>query len=270
MTGATGYLGAHVVADPQTDRCEVVAPSSRSLDLRNAESVVDAVRAWRPTAIVHTAYRRDDRETIVDASRNVARAAAACGARLVHVSTDVVFKGQLAPYAEHEQPTPITSYGTDKADAEAAVREACPAAVVARTSLLVAGGRDGAQEQLVADVVRGDSDVGFFTDEVRCPVIVDDVAAALVALALDPSAGGIVHLGGPDAIDRHELALLIARRHGWPVDRIRPATLRASGLLRPSRVVLDSSRARALGLSLRGPYSWTSAEGDGWVSSPTS
>jgi dTDP-4-dehydrorhamnose reductase len=53
----------------------------------------------------------------VDGSRNVARAAR--GARLVHISTDVVFDGRLGrPYVEEDAPTPITEYGRTKAAAE--------------------------------------------------------------------------------------------------------------------------------------------------------
>jgi dTDP-4-dehydrorhamnose reductase len=61
---------------------------------------------------------------------------------------------------------------------------------------------------------------GFlFTDEVRCPVHVDDLASALLELAASPQAG-VRHVAGSDAISRYELGLLIAARDG-----LDPATL---------------------------------------------
>lgn len=253
VTGASGYLGSHLVGDDGADRWQIVAPPSSAVDLRNRSSVEAAIADWRPAVIVHTAYRRDDRTAIVDASRHVALAAARFGARLIHVSTDVVFGGQLAHYHERERPSPITAYGRDKADAELVVRDTCPGAVIVRTSLLVAGRRAGAQERLVSDVVSGASTARFFTDEVRSPVRVDDVAAGLLAIAADPSIHGNVHLGGPEPFSRHALALAIAASHAWPTDRIEPTTHADEGVTRPSRVVLDSSRATALGITLRGP-----------------
>lgn len=253
VTGASGYLGSHLVADPQTDRWQIVAPPSRAPDLRNRAAVDEVIADWRPAAIIHTAYRRDDRAAIVDASRHVALAAARVGARLVHVSTDALFEGRLAPYDEREAPSPVTAYGRDKAEAELVVRDACPGAVIVRTSLLLAGRRPGVQERMVADVVSGTSTTRFFTDEVRSPVRVDDVAAGLLAIAADPSIHGNVNLGGPQPYDRYALALAIASDNDWPTERIEPTTLGELGLTRPSRVVLDSSRAAALGIRLRGP-----------------
>ena len=59
----------------------------------------------------------------VDGSRNLARAAAEVGARLVHVSTDLVFDGALGrPYTEDDEPRPIMEYGRQKLAAEEEVR----------------------------------------------------------------------------------------------------------------------------------------------------
>ena len=82
-------------------------------------------RFVRPDVVIHTAYRQDGdlaRQIVVDGSENVARAAAAVGARLIHLSTDVVFDGRKgAPYVEEDSPSPCTAYGRAKAEAEARV-----------------------------------------------------------------------------------------------------------------------------------------------------
>ena len=66
-----------------------------------------------PDVVIHTAYRQDGEgagEIVVDGSENVARAAAEVGARLVHISTDVVFDGRKgAPYVEADTPHPAPS-----------------------------------------------------------------------------------------------------------------------------------------------------------------
>jgi dTDP-4-dehydrorhamnose reductase len=256
VTGGSGYLGRHIVNGPPTQGWEVVAPSSLAVDLRFAESVRTAVRDWHPSAIVHTAYRRGDRSSIVDASRNVAEAAHRYGVRLVHVSTDALFRGRQAPYTEADEPTPVHDYGRDKADAEQVVATACPDAVIVRTSLLFGRQLASDHELAVRDAVTGRSTTAFFTDEIRSPVLVDDLAGALVDLAERPEISGVLHLGGPEPFSRSQLAIMTARRHGWDPSKLRFSTIAQSGLVRPGRVILDSGRARSYGIAVRGPGDW--------------
>ncbi len=66
-------------------------------------------------------------ETIVRGSRAVAAAAHRAGARLVHLSTDLVFDGEHgAPYAEDAEPRPVGDYGAAKLEAERLVAQAAP------------------------------------------------------------------------------------------------------------------------------------------------
>ena len=111
-------------------------------------------------------------------------------------------------------------------------------------------------EIAVRDAIHGRSPIAFFTDEVRSPALVVDLAATLTELAGRPEITGVLHLAGPDALSRADLALMIARRHGWDATRLQFATLAESGLSRPGHVVLDSSLARSHGLTVRGPASW--------------
>ena len=238
---------------PASQSWDVIAPGSGSADLRHRDTILAMVRDWKPAAIVHTAYRKDDRASIVDASANIAEAAVAVGARLVHVSSDAVFAGQIVAYTELDPPSPVNDYGRDKADAEAIVSRIDPGAVIVRTSLIYGSDELSVHERAVRDAISGRSTTAFFTDEIRSPVLVGDLAASLVDLATMPEPTGPLHLGGPDALSRAALAVMTARRHGWDEGRLRFSTIAASGLTRPSKVVLDSSRARSYGIAVRGP-----------------
>jgi dTDP-4-dehydrorhamnose reductase len=232
VTGASGYLGSELMR-----RADAVGISSADVDIRDAAAVGALFERLRPQAVIHTAYRRDDRATTLDGAVNVA--AAAAGARLVHLSTDVVFDGEKgAPYVEEDEATPLTDYGRAKADAERAVLAEHPGALVVRTSLIYGGARPGPQERLAAD-----PDATFFTDEVRCPIQVGDLAEALLELVrLDVS--GALHVAGADGVSRCEFARLVARRD-VPCEPAPPT--------RPLDCRLDSSRAqRLLRTRLRG------------------
>lgn len=225
ITGRTGYLGSELARlrpDAEGERVEI----------RDAAAVRALFERLRPETVIHTAYRQEDASVNVEGSENVARAAAAVGARLVHVSTDVVFDGRKGgPYVEGDPPSPVTEYGHGKAEAERRVAREHPGALIVRTSLLYGGAEPSRQELMARD-----PGLTFFDNEIRCPVQVGDLAAALLELAaLDVS--GPLHVAGADAVSRAEFAELVS---GAPV---RSASAPDT---RPLDCSLDSSRAQAL------------------------
>jgi dTDP-4-dehydrorhamnose reductase len=271
VTGASGYLGRAVLgsSEPPVVATRLTSVPSRApalewveLDVRDATAVEAVFARVRPAAVIHTAYRQDGpgfEETNVTGSANVAAAAASLGARLVHISTDVVFDGASErPYREDDEPNPLGPYGRSKLEAEQEVLRAHPDALVVRTSLMVGGPEPGTQERTVLAAARGESEIVFFEDELRSPVLVDDLAAALVELS-GRSETGLLHVAGPEPVSRYELACMIAAAHGLPPESLRRGRIADSGLERAPRCVLDSSRARALlrtpirGLSELGP-----------------
>jgi dTDP-4-dehydrorhamnose reductase len=228
VTGAGGYLGSELLR-----RTDAVGVSSADADIRDPAAVGALFDRLRPRVVIHTAYRRDDRATTFDGAVNVA--AAAAEARLVHLSTDVVFDGEKgAPYVEEDEPTPLTDYGRAKADAERAVLAEHPGALVVRTSLIYGGPQPGPQELLAAD-----PDASFFTDEVRCPIQVGDLADALIELAAT-DLSGVLHVAGADRLSRHEFAELLAGR------AVRAGSTADAGVVRPRDCSLAIDRARGL------------------------
>jgi dTDP-4-dehydrorhamnose reductase len=216
--------------------CEAVR-----LDVRDQGAVQAVFDSVRPSRVIHTAYTQFDEFVTRDGAANVAAASTARRARLVHVSTDVVFSGRLGrPYREGDQVDPVTAYGRAKAEAERLVSRTTPGAAIVRTSLLV----PGRYEDLALAAAEGNAAYPFFDDELRCPIAVADAAAALIELAHLPFAGPI-HVAGADAVSRHELACLIARAHGKPTRTI-PSASGAAEAGRPADCRLDSGLARSM------------------------
>jgi dTDP-4-dehydrorhamnose reductase len=211
------------------------------LDVCDAQAVSRVVAEHE--TVIHTAYVQDDVGVIVDGSAFVALACQSAGARLVHLSTDVVFDGALGrPYREDADPAPITEYGRAKLAAEHAVAAACPGAAIVRTSLIY-GGPEREPSRQERDAI--DDAMPFFTDELRSPVHVGDLAATLLQLA-PTDASGPLHLGGADAVSRYEFARLIVASRGGDPDRVRSASFRELGLKRPADCRLESSRTPPL------------------------
>ena len=85
----------------------------------------------------------------------------------------------------------------------------------------------------------------LFTDKIRKPVHVDDLAAALLELAPTDYAG-ILNVAGPDAISRYDLGVLMARRDGLDPARIPAGSLAETGRSMPTDVRLCTDKATAL------------------------
>jgi dTDP-4-dehydrorhamnose reductase len=253
VTGAAGFLGRHLVRGTATANWELIAPSSRTMNITDRETTIDTIRGWKPNVVVHLAYRKGDRRVIVDGTRHVAEGARAAGARLVHMSTDVVFAGRPEPYTEADAATPIIEYGQDKLDAEAIVSSTDPFAAILRTSLLYGTTHlSEFQYELGDALASGSSPMTFFTDEFRCPVHAADVAAAISQVAADRSISGLLHVAGPERVSRLEFARVLANHLGFANPTLPESTISESEQTRPDNIVLDSRHAAESGIVCRG------------------
>lgn len=285
ILGGSGFLGARVVRRALGRREGRVLSVSRDpahfpqlADSRLErvpadalrEGVLEAVlRDFAPARIVLCtalargadcdAYPELARKLNVELPRRVARVARELGARLVCVSSDLVFGGEAPPaggFAEEHATQPLSFYGETKVAGERAVLEVYPAALVCRLPLLFGDseGRGlGASEALRAAVERGERPA-LFTDEWRTPLDVDDAAAALVELA-GLELGGLLHVAGPLRVSRHELGRLVLGEERF-AHHVRGATRAEFELAqtRPEDACLDASRARVvLHCDLRSP-----------------
>ncbi|GAA4606709.1 sugar nucleotide-binding protein [Actinoplanes octamycinicus] len=251
VVGGSGLLGREVVRQARiagheitaTFRSQPIGSGGRRLDIRDRAAVRALVAAVRPEVIVNAAYQQADWAATADGGMHVAAAAAATGARLVHVSSDAIFSGRAESYDEAATPDPVTPYGAAKAAAELAVRGLVPDAAVVRTSLIIGGGRS-VIERFVRELASGERTGALFSDDIRCPVHVTDLAAAVLELAA-AARPGVHNVAGPEAISRHRLGVLIARRDGLDESAL-PVALRAgSGLPGALAVRLDCAATQA-------------------------
>jgi dTDP-4-dehydrorhamnose reductase len=260
ITGGTGYLGAELVRQASIGAWDVSATffsrrpehegvSWLALDIRDQAAVQRVFAELCPDAVIHTAYRQRGPElwsTSAEGAGIVAHAARSIGARLIHMSSDALFDGERqGRYSEDDDPSPISAYGEAKAAAEQMVARADPQALIVRTSLIYGGGTPGPHEQLVFDALEGRADIAFFTDELRCPIVVDDLAAALLELVRMERSGRL-HVAGADVVSRYEFARLVAAAHGQNPAQLRAALSAVSGSQRPRNCALDSSMAQQL------------------------
>jgi dTDP-4-dehydrorhamnose reductase len=275
ITGGTGLLGLNwacavrerheVVLATHRHRAELRGTSSIALPLEEASAVAEALERIAPDVVVHTAAMAnvDECERDVDfarlqnadLARNVAQAAAGCGARLVHISTDHLFAGTGFLYTEEDTPEPLNAYARTKLLAEQWVLEACPRALVARTNFFGWGHRyrESFSDWLFYNLAAG-RELTLFEDAWITPILADRLSLACHEL-LDLGAHGVYNVAGDERVSKYEFGVRFASAFGLPehlVLRGKIAGLNSSAT-RPREMSLDNTKARArLGAPLGG------------------
>lgn len=299
ITGASGFLGWHLCRAAQaTWQVEgtyhrhtppLPGVGLHRIDLTDAAAVTPWLEQLSPDAVIHTAAlsqpNRCEQSPALSYAMNVeatARLAQYCGDRaipFVFTSSEQVFDGQSAPYSETSPPSPINLYGHHKVEAEAQVQARHPAAAICRIPLLY-GPPSPTAECFLQGFLRtlgAGQPLRLFTDEVRTPAYVEDAAAGLL-LAIE-KATGLLHLGGPDRLNRYEFGLQLAEVFGFDQALLIPScqadVAMAAG--RPPDVSSNSAKAYGLGYrprsvrdGLRATQAWAVADhNDGVDAGPT-
>ena len=177
-------------------------------DLGEPDGLAATVRALRPDVILNAAaYTAVDRaESEPDLARRInahapaalAREAAACGALLLHYSTDYVFHGHgQRPWAEDDPTGPLNVYGQTKLAGEQAIVQAGCRHLILRTSWIHAA-RGGNFARTMLRLARQQPRLTVIDDQWGAPtgaeLIADVSAHAIVQLRARPDKAGIYHL----------------------------------------------------------------------------
>jgi dTDP-4-dehydrorhamnose reductase len=139
-------LGRDLVAELIRTGEQVTPARHADLDVTDATSLPDVV-AGHHIVVNAAAYTDVDAAESDEATAThvngrgaemLARACAACGARLIQISTDYVFRGDAdRPYPEEAATDPVNAYGRSKREGERAVLSLLPATgYVVRTAWL--------------------------------------------------------------------------------------------------------------------------------------
>ena len=259
VTGAGGQVGRAVAASVPAG-WSVRALAHAELDITDESAVARAVREIRPALVVHgAAYTSVDKAEAgcelaervnAHGAGAVARQAHAAGARMIHLSTEMVFDGARgAPYATDDAPSPISAYGRSKANGERLVREGAPRALVLRTAWVYdSSGRNFVRAILAR--LRERDEVGVVADQIGTPTWAAGLAAAIWRAAALPDLSGVHHWTDAGiaswydfavAIREEALAAGVLERAGRVIPiRSEDYPLAAP---RPACVVLDKSRS---------------------------
>lgn len=257
ITGANGQLGHEMRNILEGDSCfECIFTDVAELDICDADAVNRAVAENRVDYIVNcAAYTQVDkaednvelcRKINAGAVENLARAAASCGARMIHVSTDYVFNGRgYRPYTEDMTPEPQSVYGSTKLEGEQALQSLCPQSVIIRTAWLYSPyGNNFVKTMMRLGTER--DELSVVADQIGTPTCAADLARAILAvLTAETFVPGIYHFSDEGACSWYDFTVAIHRlaRISCRVKPIRSDEY-PSRAHRPFYSVLDKSKIK--------------------------
>lgn len=271
ITGGSGFVGKNL-AEFFAPRCSVVttylsappAPDSPAQSIRSdvtdPEATLSALKQVSPDVVIHAAGNKNVRfcedhpgeayRVNAAGTQNVARACRRVGARMIYLSTDLVFAGTDGNYKERDEPRPASVYGESKLEGERlALEELGDGLAVCR-----AGGIYGKGSPLLswlAAELGAGRRVDCFADVFNTPTYAENLAEMLEAV-MAKRLSGVFHTAGRERVSRYGFFQSYARAFGLDLDLLTPVSREgreAGALLQPDSSLSTGQTAGRLGVA---------------------
>lgn len=237
IIGASGFVGRHLLSafrriDPETVGTghtrvgpglvpfDIRKPDLRAMGLkeRSCRSVI--IAAAKPNVAFCEQHPEEAYEVNVRGMLELIRQAADLELRVVFLSSDYVYSGATGGYDDDAPTNPTTEYGRQKVHVEKELPRIASDCLVIRLSKIY-GLEKGDHTLLdeIASALMGGRKVLAATDQVFCPTLAADLAAAVLEVE-DRRLQGVINIAAPEPWSRHEVAVAIADALGQPHDRI--------------------------------------------------
>lgn len=259
VTGANGQLGNAMRRLGSVSPNNYLYTDVAELDITDDAAVRTCVTANKIDLIVNCAAYTDVERAEQDeataeklnrfAVKNLARAAAAAGATLVHVSTDYVFNGDAAvPYTEEAPTAPLGAYGRTKLAGEQEIAASGCKYLILRTAWLYSEyGSNFLKTMLRLTAEKEHLNVVF--DQTGSPTYAGDLAMTIFSIlegGYYAGHEGIYHFTDEGVCSWYDFAVEIAAAAGHDKCSIAPCRTAdfPTRAARPAYSVLDKAKIK--------------------------
>ena len=260
VTGAKGQLGTDVMCELLSRGHEAVGIDIDEADITDRADIMRAVTETAPQAVIHCAAwtavdaAEDDpaaaRRVNAEGTRNVAKACASVGAKMMYISTDYVFGGKgTQPWkADCRDYAPLNVYGETKLAGELAVAEICDKYFIVRIAWVFgAHGKNFVDTML--KLAETHDRLSVVCDQIGTPTYTSDLARLLADMIVTDKYGYYHATNEGGYISWYDFACEIFARAGYTT-KVLPVTTAEYGLskaARPFNSRLDKSKLTASG-----------------------
>lgn len=256
VTGAAGQLGSEIQRVAENSTNNYIFTDQAELDITDSAAVAETTK--NIDVIVNcAAYTAVDKAESDEATANainnlgasnLAKAAKANGATLIHISTDYVFDGKAhEPYTEEAMTNPLGVYGATKAAGEQGIIESGCNHIIIRTSWLYSSFGANFVKRMLGLMAERES-VAVVCDQVGAPTSAADLAAAIVSIVESGKVDkcGLYHYCNGGQCSWYDFAKAISEISGSSC-KVNPIMSwnYPTAAERPSYTVLDTKKFRS-------------------------
>jgi dTDP-4-dehydrorhamnose reductase len=227
-----------------------------TLNFFSEEGLMKQFEAVRPSIIIHAAgltnvEKCENNPELafyinVELSRMVANVTKRLGIRLVHISTDHLYEGNVSMLNEDEPTQAVNVYGKTKALAEINVGEINPESLIIRTNFYAWGTtyRKSFSDYII-ESLRNKQVLNLFEDVYYTPILAQNLIKCVHDL-LEKNAKGIFNIVSDDRISKYNFGLLIAEEFGLDKSLILRSSFKDSSNLirRPLDMSLSNQKVK--------------------------
>ena len=268
VLGGSGLVGSSFINTSKTDydiifsyntnKIKIPNTQSFQIDLLDDNKIEKIIENYNPDVVIHTIAHSsvDLCETDhnvadilhVDMTKKIANTCASINSKLIFLSTDAVFEGQLnKKYCENDIPNPINYYGKTKLEAEKIVLNASINNVVLRTSVIYGFHKKSRFTNWILDYLKDGKSVDPFSDQFNTPTLIDDLVQVILKI-IDKDISGLYHATGKTCLNRYQFAILLAEKFSYDPSLIHSVTKleKKQNAPRPISTCLDSTKLENL------------------------
>ncbi len=270
IVGNLGMLGTDLMAEACA-RHDTRGVDRQDLDITDPSACLDYLESFRPEVVINAAAltqvdyceTHEDEAFRINAegAGNLAEAASAVGARLVHFSTDYIFDGtKSGAYVEEDRPNPRSVYGRSKLAGEELIRARGHDHLILRTSWLF--GRNGANFiRTILGAAESGQSLRVVDDQKGSPTYTPDLSAQALRM-IESGCRGVYNVTNSGSCTWYRLAVSVLEWAGLEEVEVVPVTTAEfpRPAPRPANSVLANARLAMEGFPLLRPWQQAARE----------
>jgi len=248
ITGGSGFLGGNLAlaassmwntfvtyySSPVNNK-KFVHPLK--IDIANKNDVENLVNRISPAIIIHTSaitnfnYCAENQEkawqTNVIGTENIVLAAEKIKARLIYISSDLVYSGNKSFSSENDVPSPESYYGKTKLEGEKMVSSISSNYCIARISLSYGFSINTSLcfTEVMINKLKERKKIKLFHDEYRTPIYIDNLCKILLEITKKDNLKGLFNICGPDRISRYEFGIQLSKIFEFDEELVIPISI---------------------------------------------
>ena len=276
ITGGSGFIGQYlltalsqkheVLSEYFSNKFDIPDVRQIRLDIRDKNSLKQAVEKFSPNVIIHTAAiskpavaENLGKEKVfavnVEPAKNLAEISNSINAKFVFFSTDLVYDGENNRLKkETDELKPISIYAKSKVEAEKLVSRFAKNYLILRIALhygLPLFGGSNFFAEMLKNLSEGKK-VRLFTDQYRTPLDVGETPEIIEKLLEKDIANEVINFGGSEKISRYDLGMLLAEICNFDKNLIEPISIdEVKSNILVKDVSMDTGKLKSYGIRAR-------------------